>query len=81
MGTKKNKSDIVSQNSLILNHMKYVGGITPLLALNTFGCLRLSARIWDLRKEGHNIRMEMIKVSKYCRVARYTFIDKKEEQK
>ena len=29
--------------------------ITPIDALNKFGCFRLAARIADLRKSGHNI--------------------------
>lgn len=32
-------------------------GITPLDALNELGCMRLAARIRDLREQGHHIRM------------------------
>lgn len=31
--------------------------ITPIDALNRFGCMRLGARIWDLRNEGLPIEM------------------------
>jgi hypothetical protein len=44
--------------------------ITPLEALNLFGCLRLSARIKDLENKGHVIKREMITVGKK-RVAKY----------
>lgn len=34
--------------------------ITPLDALDMFGCFRLSGRIYELKAEGHNIKMEMV---------------------
>jgi hypothetical protein len=34
--------------------------ITPLQALSKWGCMRLSARILELRKEGHDIRTKLI---------------------
>lgn len=46
----------MTQCEMILQHMKdNDGGITPLDALERYGCFRLSARISDLRKQGHNI--------------------------
>tara|TARA_R100000406_G_scaffold86461_1_gene70496 strand:- start:70 stop:267 length:198 start_codon:yes stop_codon:yes gene_type:complete len=45
----------MSQNTQILNYLLSGKKLTPLTALNKFGCFRLSARILDLRKEGHNI--------------------------
>ena len=44
-----------TQNNQILNYLKKGNAITPLLALNLFGCFRLSARIYDLRQAGHKI--------------------------
>lgn len=44
-----------SQNEQILQHLKRGRKITPLDALNKFGCFRLAARISDLRKDGHII--------------------------
>lgn len=50
----------VSQSKKILNYLKtHKQGITPMDALNKFGCFRLSARIADLKEEGHNIYSEM----------------------
>jgi len=34
--------------------------ITPLQALEKWGCMRLGARIYDLRKEGYYVISEMI---------------------
>ena len=45
--------------------------ITPLQALNWFGCMRLSGRIYDLKKDGWNIISRMIKLSSGKRVAQY----------
>ena len=49
-------SEKTTQCKLILEYMQSHGSITPLDALREFGCMRLSARILDLRKLGWNIR-------------------------
>lgn len=47
---------IMSQNSDILHYLqKHPEGITPRDAYRKFGCFRLSARIFELRKMGHKI--------------------------
>ena len=38
-------------------------GITPLQALEKWGCMRLSARIEELRKSGYPIVTEMAKLN------------------
>ena len=43
-----------SDKALVLEHLKAHGSITPMDALG-FGCYRLAARVFDLRKDGHNI--------------------------
>ena len=53
----KNKS----QSHWILNYLKQnKSGITPLQALSMFGCLRLGARIYDLKQQGHDIKTEFV---------------------
>lgn len=47
-----------TQKANILNYMKIHGSITPLEALQNFGCMRLAARIHDLREDGHRIVAE-----------------------
>lgn len=45
--------------------------ITPIDALNRFGCFRLGARIWDLRDEGMNIINEWRTLQNGKKVAAY----------
>ena len=53
---------IISQNEKILHYLKKRGNkITPMRALNMFGCFRLGARVYDLKKQGHNIACEFVK--------------------
>jgi len=51
-----------TQTELILDYMREYGSITPIEALTECGCLRLSARIYDLKQCGHAIASERIKV-------------------
>ena len=50
----------VTQKTRILNHLDNQNSITPLEALNKFGCMRLAAVIWTLKDEGHNINTKTI---------------------
>jgi hypothetical protein len=45
----------MKQTDKILKWMMTEGEITPLDALREFNCMRLAARISDLRKAGHKI--------------------------
>ena len=82
MNEQPKEKDIHSQREMILHHMKTGNSITPIQALQVFGCFRLSARIWDLRNAGHAI--EMVMVGQKKRYARYFmpefFKEKKEAQ-
>lgn len=44
-----------TQTERILNYLSKNKRITPIEALEKFGCFRLAARIADLRKSGHTI--------------------------
>lgn len=44
-----------SQKDRIKAHLLSGKSISPLEALNLYGCFRLGARIWDLRHEGMEI--------------------------
>jgi hypothetical protein len=63
--------DIATQADQILAHLKSGGTITPLEALDKFGCFRLGARIFDLKRDGHDIQKELVEVGDGKRVARY----------
>jgi len=60
--------------------LKYQGEkITQLSALEKFGCLRLSARIWDLRDQGHPIKTRNITTPQGKSIAEYSY-DKESAQ-
>jgi hypothetical protein len=45
----------MSQNAMILRHLKRGQWISPLQALREYGCFRLGARIWELKQRGYPI--------------------------
>jgi len=61
----------MTQAQQILQYLQDGNSITPLEALHKFGCLRLGARIWDLRNAGHIIKTESYSPKPNCSVARY----------
>lgn len=61
----------MTQNAAILKHLKRKS-ITPIDALELYGCLRLAARIDNLRKQGHDIKTTVIRNSNGKRFARYS---------
>lgn len=63
-----------TQTAQILAHLKTGRSITPIDALNKYGCFRLGARIYDLKQDGHNIYREMVETDSGKRVASYTLV-------
>ena len=61
-----------SQCELVLTHLKAGGSLTVAEALSRFGCYALSQRIGELKRAGHPIRSEMVKLNGK-RVARYWY--------
>ncbi len=49
----------MNQNDYIIEHLKRKD-ITPIEALNLYGCFRLGARIHELRQKGYNIKTNLI---------------------
>ena len=49
-----------SQKDQVLDHLKSGRAITPLEALQWFGAFRLSAILYDLKKDGWDISTEMV---------------------
>lgn len=50
-----------SQTNQILEYMQAGNAITPLDALRLFGCMRLGARIYDLKQRGYVINTSIVK--------------------
>lgn len=50
----------MTQCERVLAYLKAEGSITQLDAVREFGCYRLGARIWDLRRAGHKIKKTTI---------------------
>lgn len=46
----------MSKETDILKHMQKHKTIDPITAMKKYGCMRLAARIFDLRAKGHDIK-------------------------
>jgi hypothetical protein len=65
----------MSQREKILKYLLTGRPLTPLQALNWWGCMRLGGRIWELRDQGYAITTTTKAVKnrdgKRCYVAEY----------
>lgn len=52
----------MTQEQHIYNWLNQGRTLTPLQALNKWGCMRLGARIWNLKQKGMKISRKMITV-------------------
>jgi hypothetical protein len=68
----------MSQESNIIYHLHNKGGITPIEALELYGCFRLGARIHELKREGYDIETLMVE-NNGKRFAKYVLKDKNEK--
>ena len=50
-----------SQSDRIIDWLASGRSLTPYQALARFGCMRLGARIWQLKRDGHRIQAEMVR--------------------
>jgi Helix-turn-helix domain len=62
----------MTQTQQILAHLKDGKTITPLEALNLYGCLRLAAVIFDIKKLGYDIHTKTVAVGQHKHVAEYS---------
>lgn len=46
-----------TQNNLILTHLKNGLSINPIQALKNYGCFRLGARIYDLKRQNPDLNI------------------------
>jgi hypothetical protein len=63
----------VTQTEQIRAHLLSGRDITPLEALDQYGCFRLAARVSDIREEGHDIET-IIEERNGKRYARYRLV-------
>nr|DAM62032.1 MAG TPA: helix-turn-helix domain protein [Caudoviricetes sp.] len=68
---------MVSQKDMVLDYIREFGSITPIDAFRDLGVTRLAAKIFELKKDGHDIE-KVIETSKNrfgnrTRYARYSF--------
>jgi hypothetical protein len=61
----------MTQREQILRHLKAGRCLTALEALRRFNCLRLAARINDLRDVGHTIQTRIVTTRTRKRIAVY----------
>jgi hypothetical protein len=45
----------MNQEKQILDYLRQGNAVTPLVALEKFGCMRLAARVYRLREQGYKI--------------------------
>jgi len=55
--------EVKSQTQQIYEHLRDGGTLTPLEALNMFGCFRLSGRMHDLRTAGIDVKTEIVQIN------------------
>lgn len=69
----------MTQTDALLDLLRRRGpvGVTPLDALDAIGSFRLGARVWDLRRAGHDIRREWWETPGGARVARYVLDERR----
>jgi Helix-turn-helix domain len=56
----------MTQCERILKHLESGQPLSPLEALRRYGCLRLAARISDLRSRGHEIETQFVRHGSRC---------------
>jgi len=54
----------MTQAEMILGYLQSGRALTPLVALDRFGCFRLAARIKNLRDQGRDIRTTHVPVGR-----------------
>lgn len=67
-----NEASSASQCAMILDWLERGFSLTQMEALKRFNCIRLPARINDLRNKGYNIEMHKIRTNTNKLVGEYT---------
>lgn len=61
----------MTQTQSILEHLEDGHALTPMEALERFGCFRLAARVEELRKRGHRIVTDKLRTAAGKTIAEY----------
>lgn len=73
----------MTQNEMVLQHLKAYGSITPKEAMDLYAVMRLGARIHELKKDGHRIQTTnekaMNRFGDPVHFARYRLVEKHED--
>ncbi len=64
----------LSHNDKIRSYLESGKSITPIEALDMFGCLSLAQRIMNLRDQGMNIKTDMVTTATGKRIGKYSLI-------
>jgi len=51
-----------AQNTRVLKHLQTGRSLSPLIALERYGVMRLAARCYDLRQQGYRIESHRVKM-------------------
>jgi len=74
----------MAQKDRVLNYLKTGNSITTFNAYNELGITRISARIFELRKDGHDIISKTLKVlnrfGEVCTINSWSLIAPEEEK-
>jgi len=62
---------ITTQTEQIFKHLSEGKRLTALEALDRFGCFRLGARVYDLKKQGYDVKRRMVETVSGRWVAEY----------
>lgn len=62
-----------SQKKRILEHLQKYGQITPIVALQHYGCFRLAARVAELKADGFIIETKLQQTIHSGRYAKYVY--------
>lgn len=63
----------MTQKEMVLDYLEtHPEGLTPLMALEQFGCMRLASTVCKLKADGHDIQSRLVRTSTGKRVAVYT---------
>ncbi len=71
----------MSQSEAVLRRLQRKGSITALQAFKEIDCMRLAARVHDLRSRGYQIETEQLELKSGKTIARYRYYSKPQKSR